>query len=192
MIDLIRGLERQLVSQNQALAQAYEKLKDSQAQLVQSEKMASLGVLSAGLVHEINNPLNASISSIRTLLRTHARLLQGEINSDRFNEKLVKVAERTLQGLSRCEQIEISNNELARNRLNGIHAAESSRIRILDNLVEGNDASGIACVTLMEGCRSVQITGNISRNNGRAGISVRGASGTNLKDNRLGDNGPAS
>ncbi|MGE5318829.1 MAG: ATP-binding protein [Hyphomicrobiaceae bacterium] len=57
VIDLIRGLERRLVSQNQSLAQAYEKLKESQAQLVQSEKMASLGQMVAGVAHEINTPL---------------------------------------------------------------------------------------------------------------------------------------
>lgn len=57
VIDLIRGLEGQLVSQNQSLAQAYTKLKASQAHLVQSEKMASLGQMVAGVAHEINTPL---------------------------------------------------------------------------------------------------------------------------------------
>ena len=49
------------------LQQAYEELKRTQEQLLQSEKMASLGQLAAGVAHEINNPIGYLSSNLGTL-----------------------------------------------------------------------------------------------------------------------------
>ena len=49
------------------LKQTYEKLEDTKNQLVQSERMASLGQLAAGVAHEINNPVGFIISNQDTL-----------------------------------------------------------------------------------------------------------------------------
>ena len=57
VIDLLRGMEKRLVDHNRLLGDAYAKLQASQAQLIHSEKMASLGQMVAGVAHEVNTPL---------------------------------------------------------------------------------------------------------------------------------------
>ena len=53
-----RFLNKQLRSQKSQLENTIHQLKETQGQLIQSEKMASLGELTAGIAHEIQNPLN--------------------------------------------------------------------------------------------------------------------------------------
>lgn len=60
----LTATNEELYQQKEALTAALEKLTKTQAQLIQSEKMASLGVLAAGIAHEINNPLNFIASGI--------------------------------------------------------------------------------------------------------------------------------
>jgi len=57
VIDLLGAMQAQVARNAQQLSDAYRQLKSSQTALVQSEKMASLGQMVAGVAHEINTPL---------------------------------------------------------------------------------------------------------------------------------------
>jgi len=65
--DLNLSLERQVIDRTQQLQDALLKLQSAQTQLVQSEKMASLGQLVAGIAHEINNPVGAIYANMPPL-----------------------------------------------------------------------------------------------------------------------------
>jgi len=54
----LSAINEEILTQNDALKDAVVQLKSLQKQLLHSEKMASIGVLTSGIAHEINNPIN--------------------------------------------------------------------------------------------------------------------------------------
>ncbi len=84
-----RTQEREL-AQAKEIEKAYKVLKTTQAQLIQSEKMASLGELTAGIAHEIQNPLNF-VNNFSDLNKELADELEQEIEKKNYSEAKVLV-----------------------------------------------------------------------------------------------------
>ncbi len=73
--DEIGNLAHSFNQMTASLREARERMKKTQIQLVHSEKMASLGQLTAGIAHEINNPVNFVSSNVSPLRRDLADIL---------------------------------------------------------------------------------------------------------------------
>jgi signal transduction histidine kinase len=70
--------QRQLNIRNRELGQALEEIKENEARLLQAEKLSSLGRMSAGIVHEVNNPLNYTKTALHALRAYTEDLPDGE------------------------------------------------------------------------------------------------------------------
>jgi signal transduction histidine kinase len=104
----LRGLEREVQQRNEALEAALAELKATQSQLVQSEKMAGLGLLVAGMAHEINNPINFAKNSVAIVERAW-RELKPLVEHNAASREAVEDLEASVgivkTGVERTEQI---------------------------------------------------------------------------------------
>lgn len=91
------SLEERVASRTHELTAAYDELKESQVQLVQAEKMSSLGELVAGISHEINTPLWYLISN-STILQERMDLVS----------EFCEIAERMLEAVRSQESVKES------------------------------------------------------------------------------------
>lgn len=71
-----KAAEDSLKKSHAEIRSAYERLAETQVHLLQSEKLASIGQLAAGVAHEINNPLGYVISNLGTLEEYTADIVQ--------------------------------------------------------------------------------------------------------------------
>ena len=81
------NVEAELLRRNLELTELNEKLSRAQAQLLQSEKLASIGQLAAGVAHEINNPISfvfSNFGTLQTYITDLLRVLASYEQAERF------------------------------------------------------------------------------------------------------------
>jgi len=91
--------QRKVSKQNQVLESTIEQLKETETQLVQTEKLASLGRMSAGIIHEINNPLNFATTGLFTLRN------KGKYLAPEQQEEYADVLKDVEEGIKRVKTI---------------------------------------------------------------------------------------
>jgi signal transduction histidine kinase len=92
-------VRRELSDLNRELQAAMEQIKENEVLLVRNEKLSALGRMSAGLIHEINNPLNYSRAGLHAL-ETFSRMLPDEEQPD-----YVDIISDIREGVERVSQI---------------------------------------------------------------------------------------
>ncbi|MEG4811038.1 ATP-binding protein [Microcoleus sp. F8-D3] len=134
MIEQVENRDRTLNIQLHQLQQTLHELKNAQSQLIQAEKMSSLGLMMAGIAHEINNPVNFIYGNLchanqytQDLLRL-VRLYQQEfpnasapiqdcieeIELEFLSEDLSKLLSSMKMGTERIQQIVLSLRNFSR------------------------------------------------------------------------------
>jgi parallel beta-helix repeat protein len=91
--------------------------------------------------------------------------------------------------ISESGNVTIASCEIARNGLYGIQVAESCNILVSDNLIEGNDRSGVMAEFLYNGVNKINISNNIIHYNAGYGVESYAARSVVIRNNQYAGNG---
>lgn len=123
--DLLETKSRMLYELNQQLSSTLESLKAHEIQLVQQEKLASIGQLAAGVAHEINTPAGFTMCNLEVLqqyvlsllnyqdslkksagiIPSDVQALDAQFNIDMLRKDIPDLLEETLEGMNRIAAI---------------------------------------------------------------------------------------
>ncbi|HEV8512418.1 MAG TPA: PAS domain-containing protein, partial [Cyclobacteriaceae bacterium] len=107
--DILFEKNKIIQEQNLELNEALQHLRETQTQLIQTEKLASLGVLTAGVAHEINNPLNyimGAYEGLSVILKENQQINDPDIQ---------KLLSSLKSGVDRVSKIVKGLNQFSRN-----------------------------------------------------------------------------
>lgn len=143
--ELRAAMASELEEKNRQLSLSYQQLKDTQSQLVHSERMAALGQMVAGMAHEINNPLayvTANVHNVLTWLSGLEPTVRSALDGKKL-ERWVKIGHRlteSLEGLERVKDLVLqlrTYSRLDEAQLKAIDVEDSVRsvLRILGHRI---------------------------------------------------------
>ena len=154
-------LEQKVTERTYELETALTDLKDTQAQLVSAEKMASLGQLTAGIAHEINNPINFVKSNIKPLRLDIQDLLEVINSYGELHHIDISGVQQKLKDIDRLKQdidLEFLKQELT-SLIKGIEDGAERTAEIVRGLRTFSrlDESELKTVNIHEGLDSTLV-----------------------------------
>ncbi|NGY07018.1 ATP-binding protein [Solimonas terrae] len=136
------GLEQGIAERTRDLSEALDNLRMQQAQLIQSEKMASLGQMVAGVAHEINTPLGYAQSNVQTVREVLSGMEEPDAGKRESLDEAGMLLADAEHGMERISELvltlkDFSRVDRSRTEPFNVNEALESALKICNNQLKG-------------------------------------------------------